>query len=80
MASEHTQVQAWMDRRGLNKERLSELTGWSPSAIYWLLKGRMAPGQGGDNPRKMNPFTWHRFKRTCHSVEIELSTGKKFDW
>ena len=80
MASEHLSAQAWMEKHSLTKERLSELTGFSPSAIYWLLKGKMAPGRGGENPRKMNPFTWHRFKRLCHSVEIELRTGDKFDW
>lgn len=77
---EHIKTLAWMTRLALSPARLSELTGYSESQIYWLLKGKMAPGRGGQNPRQMNPYTWHRFKRLCHSVDVELRTGDKFNW
>ena len=80
MTPEHERARAWMESHNLSVDQLSELTGYSRASIYWLLKGVMAPGQAGQNPREMNPYTWERFKNLCHAVDVQLRTGKTFDW
>ncbi len=80
MTPEHEKARAWMESHGLTVDQLSELTGYSRAQVYWLLRGVMAPGQAGQNPREMNRYTWERFKNLCHAVDVRLRTGKTFHW
>lgn len=73
-------AKAWRERMRLTQDQLSELTGFSQSAIYWFERGRMAPSTSRKNPRKMNPYSWQRYRRACHSVSIELGGGPSFNW
>lgn len=80
MTPEHEKAKAWRESHNLSVPEISELTGYSVAAIYWFERGLMAPGRKGENPRDMNPWSWQRYKRLCHSVDVELKGGAKFNW
>lgn len=80
MTPEHEKARAWRESHGLSLDELSELTGYSKAALYWLERGVMAPGQKGANPREMNPYSWIRYKNICQAVDLQLRRRLKFDW
>ena len=82
MTPEHERAKAWRKKHGWTLDQLSELTGWSVSAIIWFERGAMPPDkrEGSDKPRPMNAYSWARYRRTCHSVAVETRTKKPFDW
>jgi hypothetical protein len=70
---EHERARAWRDRMGLSVMQLEELTGYSREAVYAFEKGKRWDG-------KHSGFSWHRYKLTCAAVELQIATGKVFDW
>ena len=77
---EHERAKQWRKKHGWTLDQLSELTGWSVSALIWFERGQSPPKAGTKTPQKLNRYSWERFKRTCHSVSVENRTKKQFDW
>lgn len=72
MPTDHGRAQAWRKRNNWTLDQLSVLTGYSVSAILWMERGVTPAGT------PTNEYAWHRYRRVCHSVEIETSQGKQF--
>ena len=70
----HAAAKAWREKRGLDLDALSELTGYSVSALRQLEAGkRFGGGQHSE-------WTWHRFKMACAGAEAQLKSGREFEW
>ena len=77
---EADRARAWRNKLGWSMDKLSELTGYSVSSIWWFERGQSPPPRGSDAPGKINVYSWQRYKRCCHSVAVEQRAGKQFDW
>jgi transcriptional regulator with XRE-family HTH domain len=73
-AAEVAAAKAWRERHGWSLDDLSVRSGYSRSAIFWMERGQTAPGKW-----PVNPYAWQRYKRICHSVEVD-DDGKTFNW
>lgn len=84
--AEHTKALKWREKRELSRERLSELTGYSPVTIWWMEQGLVPPkrnAKSGSESREIKPWVWHRYKRACGDVDAEINGRKKgeiFKW
>jgi len=76
--TEHQKAKAWRINRNLTREKLSELTGYSPESIYWFEQGTTPPAKGR-RPKKTEPWVWLRYQRCCAGVEAEIA-GRPFTW
>jgi hypothetical protein len=67
---------AWWRRTvvQLSPDRLAELTGYSPRAIYAFEQG--VNGKG----KPHNPKHWLRYRRACAGVDAELRGRRAFTW
>lgn len=79
--TEHLKAKAWRLANQWTMDDLAELTGFSKSAIMWFERGQSSDGSTVD------PFAWHRYRRVCHSVDVEhvqngtsRSKGVFFKW
>lgn len=79
MKTEHLKAKAWRQRHGWTLDKLSELTGYSVSAIIWMERGQASSMSKG-KPRPLNPYAWQRYRRVCHSVAVEQTNAKTFEW
>ena len=77
---EHEKAKAWRHAHGWSMDDLSDLTGYSKSAIMWFERGQAPPAKDSYTPRPVNPYSWQRYKRVCHSVATEQRTKKEFTW
>lgn len=70
----HLSAKAWRERRGLDLDALSELTGYSVSALRQLEAGKRFGGAAHSE------WVWHRYRMACAGVEAQLRSGKEFGW
>jgi len=75
---EHEKAAAWRRARGLSQAQLGKLTGFSPSAVYWMEKGATA-NRPGYPSRPVRDWVWLRYRRACQGVDAELN-GRQFNW
>lgn len=63
---EHQRAKQWRLDRGLSRQELADLSGYSVPAISCF--------ERGINPRggAIDPYAWLRFKRICHSIAVDL--------
>lgn len=75
-------AKAWRLKQSFTVDRLSELSGYSVSAIFWMEKGLSPPQphRGRATSRAVNVYAFQRYRRVCHSVQTETRSGKAFDW
>ncbi len=84
--TEHAKAVDWLNRCGLDRNRLAELTGYSAITIWWFLQGKVPPKRNeksGGTSRKVKPWVWLRWKRACGDVDAEINgrkPGQRFDW
>jgi DNA-binding XRE family transcriptional regulator len=78
--TDHERAKAWRQKNGWTLDDLADLTGYSRSSIMWFERGVSPPKAGTYTPRKQNQYAFQRYKRACHSVEVETSKGKGWDW
>jgi hypothetical protein len=55
----------WRQKHGWTLDELALRTGYSVSSIVWFERGHGPTG----NP--IDKFAWWRYKRICHSVELD---------
>lgn len=85
---EHELAKEWRERMGLTPQQLSDLSGYSLPAIWWLERGVTPPRTrqhvAGEAKklavRKIPKRVWKRFKNICCGVEVQLKAGKQFNW
>lgn len=82
MKPEHERAKTWRLRHGWTMRQLAELTGYSESSILWMERGLAAPSTNPPSAGKpTNPYAWQRYRRVCHSVEIETrKIAQPFRW
>lgn len=70
----------WRERAGLTMAQLSDLTGYSPSAICRFELGLVPPSQTmGEHP--VTAKAWRRYKMICLAVDALLKAKKEVeDW
>lgn len=80
--AEAARARAWRLKQNLTVDALSELSGYSVSAIFWMEKGLSPPQphRGRSTSRSVNPYAFQRYRRVCHSVQTQIRSGKPFDW
>jgi hypothetical protein len=71
--NESQRAHEWRKRNRLTRQRLGELTGYSPLAIYWMERGLSARGT------PIWPAIWRRYKMACAAAQASLK-GQEFDW
>ena len=69
---ESQRAHEWRKRNRLSRQKLADLTGYSPLTIYWMERG---PARG----KPVWPTIWRRYKRACAGAALVLQ-GKEFDW
>ena len=74
MTKPHAQARAWRERRGLDLDQLSELSGYSVSALRQLEAGKRFGGASHSQ------WAWHRYRMVCAGVEAQLRSGRVFEW
>ncbi len=72
----HESAKAWRLRLGMTRKQLSELSGYSESAIELFEQGARNIRRG----EKHSPWSWQRYQMTCAAVNHQLKTGKAFEW
>jgi DNA-binding XRE family transcriptional regulator len=84
--TEHLKAKSWRERHSLTVADLSELTGYSPEAIYCFERGLTASRTRAGSKKKRDyapgPIpeeVWFRYKRICQGVQAHLD-GRKFQW
>ena len=70
--TEHDAAKQWRLNHGWSVEKLSALSGYSHSAIIWFERGR------GPTNKPIDPFAFWRYKRICHSIEVDSDLN--FTW
>ncbi|MDE2100308.1 MAG: helix-turn-helix transcriptional regulator [Patescibacteria group bacterium] len=78
--TEFEKAKAWRKKRGLSVNKLAELTGYGPRAVYWLELGLSAPNSTHRTPASVKPWIWKRYRMMCAGVEAQFNTGRVFDW
>ncbi len=73
MTTEHDAAKSWRLAHGWSLNDLADLTGYSRSSIVWFERGVNPLG------RPIDKFAWYRYKRICHSIEIDQG-GLDFKW
>ena len=70
----------WRSKSGLTMAELSDLTGYSPSAICRFELGTVPASQTmGEHP--VTYKAWKRYKLICLAVDMLVRAGKKVeDW
>lgn len=78
--AEIERAKAWRDKHGLTLIELSDLTGYSPSALCRFELGIVPASQTmGEHP--VTPKAWRRFKMICLAVDSLTKAAKKVeDW
>lgn len=72
----HEQAKAWRVKRNFTLEQLSELTGYSVSAIVKLESGYRHQKDGVGH----SEWTIQRYRMACSGAERQLKSGKEFQW
>jgi transcriptional regulator with XRE-family HTH domain len=71
---EHQKAKEWRLAKGLTLDELAYLSGYSKQAIFWFEKGTAHRGT------PLDPNAWARFKRICHSIELDSRMAKIDPW
>ncbi len=71
--TEYERAKRWRNARGWTLDDLADLTGYSRSSIFWFERGV------GPTGKRIDEFAWHRYKRICHSIDVD-KTGTAFKW
>lgn len=79
-ATEIARAKEWRRARNLTLDQLSELTGYSVSAIWWFERGQSPPAKGSATPRKVNEFSWQRYKMLCELIDRRMHSHSEWDW
>ena len=79
MTTEHDKARLWREAKELTLEQLSQLTGYSVSAIYWFERGVTPPSRKAPGDRAIADWVWQRYRAACAGVDAELA-GRKFKW
>ena len=70
---EHHKAKWWRQHVArLSIDQLAQQTGYAARTIYLMELGCNAHG------KKIQPWVWHRYKRTCAAVHFD--PGNKFNW
>ena len=72
----HAQAKAWREKRGLDLDTLSELTGYSVIAIRKLESGARNHKRGESH----SEWVWHRYRMACAGAEAQIKSGRRFEW
>ena len=72
----HLQAKAWREKRGLDLDTLSELTGYSVIAIRKLESGARNHKRGEGH----SEWVWQRFRMACAGAEAQIRSGRRFEW
>jgi hypothetical protein len=73
--TEHERAARWRERHGWTLQQLSELTGYSDSAIYWMERGQSTA------KRPVNKYAWQRYKLCCFALSKAMADGtKRWNW
>jgi hypothetical protein len=79
--TESQKATRWRVRLNLTPDQLSELTGYSKSAIYWFERGETPPSRKGSaTSGDITPWVWQRYKAACGYVDAVVKSGEKFRW
>ena len=70
----HAAAKAWREKRGLDLDQLSELTGYSVSALRQLEAGKRFGGASHSE------WVWQRYRMACAGAEAQLKSGRRFEW
>lgn len=72
--TEHQRAKAWAKQRGLNAQRLAELSGYSREAIFGFWRGQNSRGE------PFPEWVWQRFRCVCAGIDAQVRSGVNFDW
>lgn len=84
--TEFIKAKAWRERMGLTMDQLARLTGYSKASISWFEKGETPPrtyaGKKSKSKRgtQIGESVWTRYKRACHSCQVQLERKEQFKW
>lgn len=72
----HERAKAWRERRALDLDTLSEMTGYSVIAIRKLESGARNHKRGEPH----SEWVWQRYKMACAGAEAQLKSSRRFEW
>jgi transcriptional regulator with XRE-family HTH domain len=70
----HERARAWREKRGLTLDQLSELTGYSVSALRQLEAGKRFGGA------RHSEWVVERYRMACAGAEAQIKSGRRFEW
>ena len=78
--TEHEKAKSWRLKNEWTMAQLSEMIGWSSSAILCMERGISPPTKKGQRDKPVNEHAWFRYKMCCECLERRKGSKKEFDW